>query len=64
MLTFKTMLMWLVTFIAVLIVSLLVGAIFSALLSEQERYKEDAPKFSWLLTSLLLSVTCVMLAYS
>ena len=64
MLTFKMMLMWLATFIAVLIVSLLVGAIFSALLSEQEHYKEDTPKFSWLLTSLLLSVTCVMLAYS
>lgn len=64
MLTFKMMLMWLVTFVAVLIVSLLVGAIFSALLSEQERYKEDTPKFSWLLTSLLLSVTCIMLAYS
>lgn len=63
MLTFKMMLMWLATFVAVVIVTLLVGAIFSVL-DNRDAKGEVNPIYSWLITCLLLSITCVMLAYS
>ena len=63
MLTFKMMLMWLITFVAVVIVTILFGAIFSVLDSRDGK-GEVNPIYSWLITCLLLSITCVMLAYS
>lgn len=63
MLTFKMMLMWLATFVAVVIVTILIGAIFSVLDSRDAK-GEVNPIYSWLITCLLLSITCVMLAYS
>ena len=63
MLTFKMMLMWLATFVAVVIVTILLGAIFSALDSGAVK-GEVNPIYSWVITCLLLSITCVMLAYS
>lgn len=63
MLTFKMMLMWIATFAAVVIVTLLLGAIFSAL-DGRDAKGEVNPIYSWLITCLLLSITCVMLAYS
>ena len=63
MLTFKMMLMWLITFVSVVIVTILFGAIFSVLDSRDAK-GEVNPIYSWLITCLLLSITCVMLAYS
>ena len=63
MLTFKMMLMWLATFVAIVIITILLGAIFSVLDSRDVK-GEVNPIYSWLITCLLLSITCVMLAYS
>ena len=65
MLTFKMMLMWLCTFILILLTSFLISAIFAGVMSKGTKgLEENITDIAWIITSLLLSITCVMLAYS
>ena len=65
MLTFKMMLMWFCTLVVILLVSFLIAAIFAGVLSKGTKgLEENTTGIAWIITSMLLSITCVMLAYS
>ena len=65
MLTFKMMLMWFCTLVVILLVSFLIAATFAgAILKGNKGFEENISGIAWIITSILLSITCVMLAYS
>lgn len=65
MLTFKMMLMWLCTLAVILLASFLIAATFAGVIFKgNERFEENISGIAWIITSMLLSITCVMLAYS
>lgn len=65
MLTFKMMLMWLCTLVAILLLTFLIAATFAgAILKGNKGFEENISGIAWIITSILLSITCVMLAYS
>lgn len=65
MLTFKMMLMWFCTLVVILLVSFLIAATFAgAILKGTKGFEENISGIAWIITSILLSITCVMLAYS
>ena len=65
MLTFKMIMMFLCTLILVLLTSFMIACIFAgAIFKGIEHSNENAIGIAWTITSILLSITCVMLAYS
>lgn len=65
MLTFKMMFMWFCTLIVILLVSFLVAATFVGVIFKGTKsLEENISGIAWIITSILLSITCVMLAYS
>ena len=65
MLTFKMMLMWLCTLALILMSSFLIAATFAGVIFKGTKcLEENISGIAWIITSILLSITCVMLAYS
>ena len=65
MLTFKMMLMWLCTLVAILLLTFLIAATFAGVIFKVNKgFEENISGIAWIITSILLSITCVMLAYS
>ena len=65
MLTFKMMLMWLCTLVLILMSSFLIAATFAGVIFKTGKgFEENLTGIAWIITSMLLSITCVMLAYS
>ena len=64
MLTFKIILMWFVTLVLILLGTFLLSALFAgAMFNKKETsFYECGTGIAWIISSLLLSVTCVMLA--
>ena len=65
MLTFKLMFMWFCTLILILLTSFLIADAFAVIIFKGIKgFEEKISGIAWIITSLLLSITCVMLAYS
>ena len=65
MLTFKMILMWLCTLALILLASFLIAATFAGVIFKGTKcLEENISGIAWIITSMLLSITCVMLAYS
>ena len=65
MLTFKMMLMWLCTLALILLASFLIAATFAGVIFKgSKEFEANICGIAWIITSILLSITCVMLAYS
>lgn len=63
MLTFKMILMWLCTFTLIVLGTLIIGTCLSVLISEETKGPTPRAGIAWLISSLLLSVTCMRLAF-
>ena len=64
MLTFKLILMWLCTLALIFLASFLIAAIFAGVIfKENKGFEENITGIAWIITSMLLSITCVMLVY-
>lgn len=65
MLTFKLMFMWFCTLVVILLVSFLIASTFEGVIFKGTKsLEENISGIAWIITSILLSITCVMLAYS
>ena len=65
MLTFKMMFMWFCTLVVILLISFLIASTFAGVIFKGgKEFEENLTGIAWIITSLLLSITCVMLAYS
>ena len=64
MLTFKMIFMWFCTLALILLISFLIASTFAGVIfKENKEFEENISGIAWIITSLLLSITCVMLAY-
>ena len=65
MLTFKMMFMWFCTLVVILLISFLIASTFAGVIFKGTKcLEENISGIAWIITSILLSITCVMLAYS
>ena len=65
MLTFKMMFMWFCTLAVILLISISIASTFAGVIFKGDKgFEENITGIAWIITSLLLSITCVMLAYS
>ena len=63
MLTFKIILMWFVTLVLILLGTFFLSALLArAMFKKGSQFSECGIGIAWIISSLLLSVTCVMLA--
>ena len=65
MLTFKMIFMWFCTLALILLISFLIASTFAGVIFKGDKgFEENLTGIAWIITSMLLSITCVMLAYS